>query len=228
MRLVETTGPQSLPHDVFRKALKDMHRLYGGTITAGNHPVTGEPHRTLTSPDELVRAVASGRRPTETLVGFNRLHFPEGAQRWAALQAYRGMRSVAFGYLHTEVPGIRAHNEWSALQNASRKETLPGNDPFFTSPVEYTTPDGSPLQYTAFHAYGKTLPEAAHTLAENYTELLSRSNDEPDLVVARALGVRSLDYLEVLWSDAMAERTPLAAGQLVLEETTREEIRHVG
>lgn len=217
MRLVETTGPQHLPHSVFPAALEDMQALYGGSVTEHTNETTRKLQRTLVSNDELVMALAHGRRPKETLVGFNRLHYRDGSQRWTALQAYRNHGGQKLGYLDTELSGLHAYKEWAGFHQPRKRK---GGDDFFTSPVEYISNDKDPQQYTIFHARGNTLPEAAHKLADEYREFLSRT-EEPDLVVAHALGARSLEHLDMVWAGAMEESTPLAAGRFVLSELTR-------
>lgn len=216
MRLVATNGPEHLRHSVFPAALEDMQALYGGSVTEGSNESTGKPQRTLVSNDELAMAVTYGRRPKETLVGFNRLHYRDGSQRWTALQAYRDHAGQKFGYLNTELPGLQAHREWVGTHQPRKRRA---RDEFFTSPVEYIY-NGNIREYTAFHARGHTLPEAARRLANEYTEFLSHT-ENPDLLVAHALGARSLDHLNMVWMGAMDEDTPLAAGRFVLSELAR-------
>jgi hypothetical protein len=224
MRLVETTRPQVLPHKVFPNALEDMQALYGGRITDGENQTTGKPQSTLKSDDGLVMALTHGRRPKETLVGFERLHYREGAQRWTALHAYRGHagpRKAEFGYLDTERRDLVAHEEWISRRRLY-DATIEQKD-FFTTCAERE--DGG---YTVFSARGATLPAAARLMAKEYTEFFARNeNEDPDIIIAHALGVRSLDHLDMLWSDAMAEPTPLAAGRLVLGELTLEGVGNV-
>ncbi len=224
MRLVETTDPQVLPHKVFPNALENMQALYGGSIAVGENQTTGKPQSTLKSDDELVVALTHGRWPKETLVGFDRLHYREGAQRWTALQAYRGhagSKKAEFGHLNTELRGLVAHEEW--ISRRRLYDATAEQKDFFATYAEYE--DGG---YTVFRARGDSLPAAARLMAEEYTEFLARNeNEDPDIVIAHALGVRSLDRLDVLWSDAMAEPTPLAAGRLVLGELTLEGVGNV-
>jgi len=81
----------------------------------------------------------------------------------------------------------------------------------------FDTPPALPDKYTEFYAYADNLPAAARVMASNYGALLFRNADEdPDLAGAQALGVPNLGRLDTLWEDAMAQRTPVAAGQYVL------------
>jgi hypothetical protein len=76
-------------------------------------------------------------------------------------------------------------------------------------------PQEAPHTHTVFYANGPDLPTAARVMADNYSRLLFHS-DDPEVAVAGALGVPDLGNLDLLWNEAMAQPTPLAAGQLVL------------
>lgn len=80
----------------------------------------------------------------------------------------------------------------------------------------YDLPEKLPHTHTEFYAKGHSLPVAARVMAVNYGDLLFHA-DDPEVAVANALGASSLDRLDLVWDQAMDQRSPLAAGQFVLQ-----------
>lgn len=248
-----------------------MRSLYSGSIEKERDPLSGQHYFLFTTPDELVFASLHPYRPKETMVHIKELHRPKSAQHWTVFQAYRARGGEEFDSLNTEVPGLRAYQEWSSRSRstagdsgnftavtsegsgndqtsrlfrgvtgnmkkmfdsiAEAKRSLEAGDDvgFEIASGEYreaaiasdrslhNVPPELPHTHTEFYARGDSLPAAARVMASNYGGLLFRdADDDPELVVAHALGVRNLDYLDIVWEGAMAQRTPLAAGQFVL------------
>ncbi len=80
-------------------------------------------------------------------------------------------------------------------------------------------PDELPHTHTVFRATGEDFLDAAHVMAEGYGELMFHS-DDADTAVARALGASSLSGLAEAWNWALAQDTPLLAGQSMLRDLT--------
>ncbi|HSX07506.1 MAG TPA: hypothetical protein VLG11_01285 [Candidatus Saccharimonadales bacterium] len=72
---------------------------------------------------------------------------------------------------------------------------------------------------TAFHALGEGLLEDAYAMADGYGELTS-DVESAQTAVAHALGASSLSGLAEAWNWALAQDTPLLAGQSMLRDLT--------
>jgi hypothetical protein len=67
-----------------------------------------------------------------------------------------------------------------------------------------------------FIAHGDSLPDAVHTLAEGYRQLSAESEADPTITVANAVGAVGLEHFDQAWEAALAQKTPLAAGRVML------------
>lgn len=139
---------------------------------------------------------AAGQSPREKRL--RRLNDNE-TQRESAVETVRrglvagDMRQVADGW----ITHLRIEAEGEGLR---------------VTPLEETVPD-----HTIFWADGDFLPDAAATMVKYYGEFTFHA-DDPERAVVDCLGATTmtLEQFGGVWADAMAQPSPVAAGQFVL------------
>jgi hypothetical protein len=184
MRLHATYNTTSLAHQVFGgKTLDQMQGLYGGEITKDRGLIDRTLGKTLLTADGMVRASASGRRPVQTVVAIKGLDQQYNAVRWTALKAYEAKGGVALATLVTEVPGLRADQEWTArhkglqidgfFTSTSQASGSTPHDLLFEGAADHMRKIGDAQTHNqflgaaaaseGFHAAAASAPEPAHT-----------------------------------------------------------------
>ncbi|HSX07505.1 MAG TPA: hypothetical protein VLG11_01280 [Candidatus Saccharimonadales bacterium] len=147
-----------------------------------------------------------------------------GYDEWASRKStslVRNMQVVekatSFARTATGDPKVHERLEDAYICDAKRHLWAAGLPDFFATVPSLAKPDAfyTEPEATTFHAFGDDLLDAAYSMANGYSELISGGEDA-GLIVAHALGASSLEHLGETWRWAETRPTPLEAGQAML------------